>query len=152
MCWSCAQWTALTTRAWRKWFFDKPNHVRNDSMKARAAHAGSTVRMVKHASHQMHPSFLLTYLEVFHRIEGWFSYDAALMFMAYNQLVAGHGVAGDVLEIGVHHGLSTIGVAALRGPGKLLYAVDLFDELQGQNVSGSGQGNRALFEQNMRGF
>lgn len=100
----------------------------------------------------MQPSFLQRYLAAFHRIEGWFQFDAALMFMAYHQLLAGHGIAANVLEIGVHHGLSTIAVAALRPPGAKLYAVDLFDHLQSQNISGSGAGNRAIFEHNMREF
>ena len=98
----------------------------------------------------MKPSFLLRYLEAFHSIEGWFQFDAALLFMAYNQLVAAHGVSGDTLEIGVHHGLSAIAVAALRA-GRF-YAVDLFEELQDHNFSRSGEGNRSLFETNMRRF
>ncbi len=100
----------------------------------------------------MQPSFLQRYLAAFHRIEGWFSYDAALMFMAYHQLLAEHGFAANVLEIGVHHGLSTIAIAALRPADAKLYAVDLFENLQSQNVSGSGAGNRAIFERNMREF
>jgi len=97
-------------------------------------------------------SFLETYFGAFDRIEGWFSPDAALMFMAYNQVVAAHGVAGDVLEIGVHHGLSTLAVAAMRGDGAELVAIDLFDELQAHNVSSSGSGSRERFQQNMREF
>lgn len=100
----------------------------------------------------MKPSFLQSYLAAFHEIEGWFSYDAALLFMAYNQLLAGHGIRGDVLEIGVHHGLSTIAIATLRGPEGKLYAIDLFESLQVLNVSHSGEGNRTLFERNMRRF
>lgn len=100
----------------------------------------------------MKQSFLLAYLDAFHRIEGWFDYDAALLFMAYNQILARHGIAGDVLEIGVHHGLSTIAVAALRGPDSRLYAVDLFDDLQDLNISRSGAGNRKTFDKNMRFF
>ena len=100
----------------------------------------------------MQPSFLQSYLAAFHDIEGWFSFDAALLFMAYNQLLAGHGITGDVLEIGVHHGLSTIAIAKLRGPEGKLYAIDLFESLQGLNVSHSGEGNRTLFERNMRRF
>jgi hypothetical protein len=98
----------------------------------------------------MTPSFLLRYLDAFHSIEGWFQYDAALLFMAYHQLAAAHGVAGDTLEIGVHHGLSAIATAALR-TGRF-HAVDLFEELQTQNVSDSGGGDRAVFESNMRRF
>jgi hypothetical protein len=72
--------------------------------------------------------------------------------MAYNQLLEKHGAAGHVLEIGVHHGLSTIAVAALRGPGKRVVAVDLFERLQHLNVSTSGEGSRTLLERNMRRF
>jgi hypothetical protein len=57
-----------------------------------------------------------------------------------------------VLEIGVHHGLSSIAVAALRGPGKRFMAIDLFEKLQGQNISRSGAGKRSIFEANMRAF
>ncbi|MGP0072896.1 MAG: hypothetical protein ACLPWF_13305 [Bryobacteraceae bacterium] len=68
-------------------------------------------------------SFLQKYLQAFQRIEGWFSYDAALMFMAYNQLLASRGIAANVLEIGAHHGLSSIAVATLRAPGANFYVV-----------------------------
>ena len=66
----------------------------------------------------MHDDFLSRYLNAFHSIPGWFSPDACLIFMAYHQLLADEGLAGDVLEIGVHHGLSAIGTAALRGEGR----------------------------------
>jgi hypothetical protein len=97
-------------------------------------------------------SFLQAYLSGFARIEGWFQYDAALMFMAYSQIMARCGVVGHTLEIGVHHGLSAIAIAALRGPDRLFYAIDLFEDSQGKNVSGSGGGNRTVFERNMREF
>jgi hypothetical protein len=100
----------------------------------------------------MHDDFLARYLEAFGSIAGWFSPDACLIFMAYNQLLAEAGLSGDVLEIGVHHGLSAIGIAALRGEGRRFVAVDLFDELQAHNVSASGLGNRARFRQNMARF
>ncbi len=100
----------------------------------------------------MEPSFLQRYLEAFRHIEGWFTYDAALLFMAYNELIARQGIAGDVLEIGVHHGLSAIATASLRGPGKRFIAADLFEQMQDKNVSCSGGGNRTIFEQNMQEF
>lgn len=100
----------------------------------------------------MERSFFQEYLQAFNRIEGWFSFDAALLFTAYNQLIAAHGIRGDVLEIGLYHGLSAIATAALRGPGKVFYAVDLFEKMQDQNVSRSGIGNRQLFERNMERF
>lgn len=100
----------------------------------------------------MTPSFLQRYLQAFHRIEGWFSYDAALLFMKYNQLAFKGGERGNVLEIGVHHGLSAIAIAALRGSGKQFTAIDLFEDQQNRNVSGSGGGDRGRFEKNMREF
>ncbi len=101
----------------------------------------------------MQKSFLQRYLgEACHEIEGWFPFDAALLFMAYNQLLQKHGPAGHVLEIGVHHGLSTIAVATLLGPGKQLVAIDLFEKQQHLNVSNSGEGSRALLERNLRLF
>ena len=100
----------------------------------------------------MQPSFLQRYLPAFHRIEGWFSYDAALLFMKYNQLAFKDDERGNVLEIGVHHGLSAIAIAALRGSGKRLTAIDLFEDQQNKNVSGSGGGDRMRFEKNMREF
>ena len=96
--------------------------------------------------------FLERYLGAFDRIEGWFSPDAALMFMAYNEVGAAHGVAGDVLEIGVHHGLSALALAAMRCDGAQLVAIDLFDELQSRNVSASGSGSRERFLRTMQEF
>ena len=84
----------------------------------------------------MKPGFLQSYLDAFASIQGFFSFDAALMFMAYNQLA---GISGDALEIGVHHGLSAIATASLVQPGRRFVAVDLF-EMQDQNHSRSGAG------------
>ncbi len=100
----------------------------------------------------MNPSFLQQYLEAFHDIEGWFSFDAALLFMAYRKLAGVQEIPGDVLEIGVHHGLSSIAIAAMRGEGGRFVAVDLFEELQSENVSRSGEGNRAIFLRNLARF
>ena len=100
----------------------------------------------------MAKAFLESYGEAFGRIEGWFSPDAALMFMAYNEVITADGIAGDVLEIGVHHGLSAIALAAMRDEGARLVAIDLFERLQERNVSASGSGSRAQFERNMTTF
>ena len=99
----------------------------------------------------MQPSFLQRYLQAFHRIEGWFEFDAALLFMKYNQLALEPEELGNVLEIGVHHGLSSIAIAAMRGSGKQLTAIDLFHD-QDKNISASGRGDRRCFESNVREF
>ena len=100
----------------------------------------------------MKAGFLQSYLDAFPSIQGFFTFDAALMFFAYNQLIRAQGIAGDVLEIGVHHGLSAIAVGSLAGPGKRFVAVDLFDEMQDHNESRSGAGNREAFLRNMQSF
>lgn len=100
----------------------------------------------------MQPSFLQKYLASFAEIDGWFQFDAALLFMAYSQLLRERGIAGGVLEIGVHHGLSSIAVASLRGPGACMYAVDLFENMQDRNISASGCGDKAIFLSNMARF
>ena len=100
----------------------------------------------------MHDDFLSRYLGCFGTIPGWCSPDACLMFMAYHQLLAEEGLAGDTLEIGVHHGLSAIGIAALRGDGRRFVAIDLFEERQSENVSRSGFGSRGRFLANMGRF
>lgn len=93
----------------------------------------------------MHKNFLESYLEAFDRIEGWLATDAALMFMAYNELIAANEITGNMLEIGVHHGLSAIAMSAMRGDGAQLVAIDLFEQLQERN-------NRPHFVRNMTAF
>jgi len=100
----------------------------------------------------MQRSFLQKYLNSFHHIQGWFVFDAAILFMAYNQLIRAAGIAGDTLEIGVYHGLSAIAIASLRAPGHRTYAIDLFDELPGSDAYGSGVSYRRMFEENMQCF
>ena len=68
------------------------------------------------------------------------------------RIINAHQVAGDVLEIGVHHGRSAVAIAALRGDGAQFVAIDLFDDLQEQNVSRSGDSSRAAFVRNMTEF
>jgi hypothetical protein len=94
-------------------------------------------------------SFFTEYRRALDSIAAMSSFDAVLLFASYNQLIATHGIRGSTLEIGVHHGASAIGVAALRAPGASFVAIDLFEELQQGNVSGSGLGDRATFLANM---
>src|SRR5215831_19831305 len=76
-------------------------------------------------------------------LPGWFQQDAALMFMAYNQLIADQGLTGNTLEIGVYHGKSAIAVAALRDDRATFTAIDAFDGLQSQGGSSSDVGMKA---------
>ena len=82
-------------------------------------------------------------------LPGWFFPDAALMFMAYNQLVSDRGVRGNTLEIGVYHGKSAIAVASLRGESGTFTAIDVFDDLQSRDGSSHDVGIKGAFLANM---
>jgi hypothetical protein len=58
-------------------------------------------------------AFLSRYIASLDSIPGWFSPDAAILLVAYHQLVAPKVKPGDILEIGVYHGKSAILLAAL---------------------------------------
>lgn len=100
----------------------------------------------------MRSHFLQHYRQAFSTILGGFTFEAAVLFMLYNQLIRDSGVAGHVLEIGVYHGLSAIGVAALRGPFHRFVAIDLFENQQELNISQSGPGSQKAFLDNMGKF
>ena len=97
----------------------------------------------------MDSHFFSLYRPLFGSIVGMFTFDAALLMTAYAQLAAEEGIRSNTLEIGVHHGLSALVVAALRAEGAQFVAIDLFEELQQENVSHSGAGDRQRFLSNM---
>ena len=82
------------------------------------------------------------------RIEGWFSPDAASLFGLLDEAQRTAGVEGGLFEIGAHHGRSAVLLSQLARPGERLGVCDLFGQ-QSDNVSGSGSGDRAVFEANM---
>ena len=89
------------------------------------------------------------YFERMNSLPGWFLPDAALMFMAYNQLVSDRVVPGNTLEIGVYHGKSAIAVASLRGEAGIFTAIDVFDDLQSRDGSSHDVGLKGAFLANM---
>ncbi len=93
--------------------------------------------------------FLTAYQSAFGSIHGAFTIDAALLFFAYGALLAEEGVRGSVLEIGVHHGLSAIAVAALRGPGAQMVGIDTFGGAHDAQASGGMTGDERTFRTNM---
>jgi Methyltransferase domain len=82
-------------------------------------------------------------------IDGWFSLEAAQLFGLLDAVQVCAGVVGDLFEIGVHHGRSAVLLCHMAQAGERVRVCDLFDA-QSENVSGSGRGDRALFEQNIR--
>jgi hypothetical protein len=97
----------------------------------------------------MENGFLRRYFERLPSMPGWFFPDAALMFMAYNQLVAERIELGNTLEIGVFQGKSAIAVASLRGVSGTFTAIDVFDDLHARDGSADDVGLKGAFLANM---
>ena len=97
----------------------------------------------------MDTGFVRRYFERMKSLPGWFLPDAALLFMAYNQLVSDRVEPGNTLEIGVFHGKSAIAVASLRGEAGTFTAIDVFDDLQSRDGLSHDVGIKGAFLANM---
>lgn len=84
------------------------------------------------------------------RIEGWNGAVAFRFLDHINDIQKNRlAISGSVAEIGVHHGQFFVYLAMLRAHGERAMACDVFDQ-QELNKDGSGCGDRAIFEQNLR--
>lgn len=83
------------------------------------------------------------------RIDGWFLPAAAGLFGLIDQVQQARGVRGDLFEIGAHHGKSAVFLASMARRDEILGICDIFGD-QAANVSGSGTGDRAIFDRNLR--
>lgn len=81
-------------------------------------------------------------------IKGWFSFEAAMMITLIHQYQSENDIAGDIFEIGVHHGRSSVFFAALLNESERLGVCDIF-ESQKFNVSSSGNGDQNTFVKNI---
>jgi hypothetical protein len=93
---------------------------------------------------------LRIYAGAFGLIHGAFTMDAALLFFAYSGV--NDAPRGAVVEIGVHHGLSAIAVAALRARTATMIAVDTFGPAADASVSGGMSADLETFTRNMSRF
>jgi hypothetical protein len=84
------------------------------------------------------------YLYYSDRIDGWMHQTTALAMMELLWLQEEAGIAGNIAEIGVHHGCSALALIAAARPDETMIAIDLFDR-QDLNVDGSGRGSLAAF-------
>lgn len=81
------------------------------------------------------------------RMEGWLDIYSARVIARLLEHQAVAGLAGGLLEIGVHHGKLFLLMALNARPGEALLACDLFG-MQEENVDRSGKGDRAVFLEN----
>jgi len=82
-------------------------------------------------------------------IDGW-GIDSVLarLFLDLNEYQRGRKVYGNLLEIGVHHGRTSVLLALMSCQGERSVFIDLFDR-QSENIDQSGEGNRGIFDANL---
>lgn len=83
--------------------------------------------------------------EIAGELEGWVAPRQPLMVGLVDAIQRERGVTGDIVEIGVHHGLFTMLLAAVRRDGETVRAFDVFED-QAANIDASGSGSREIFE------
>jgi hypothetical protein len=83
------------------------------------------------------------------QVRGWVDPESLDVLRVVRDVQDAAGVTGSVAEIGVHHGRLFIGLQLLAPAGTPAVAIDLFDN-QIENADGSGKGDRARFESNVR--
>lgn len=85
------------------------------------------------------------------KIKGWFSLEAGLLIAALNECQNNHNIDGDIFEIGVHHGKSTVFFANLLIPSQSISICDIFDS-QEDNISNSGSGDKVKLLRNISAY
>lgn len=83
-------------------------------------------------------------------VHGWFRNEAALLISSLDEFQKLKGISGNIFEIGVHHGRSSIFFSHLLGGDESLNVCDLFSN-EG-NVSSSGSGDEEIYKANMNKF
>lgn len=84
-------------------------------------------------------------------VEGWFAVGDGLAFSECLKIQEKEGIAGDIAEIGVHHGKSFLALAIAARRSEILYAIDIFGR-QDLNIDRSGLGNFDVFKSNCEKF
>jgi hypothetical protein len=89
------------------------------------------------------------YLYYSDRIEGWMYQTTGLAMMELLWLQESASFAGDIAEIGVHHGCSALALVAAARENETIFAIDVFDR-QDLNIDGSGKSDLAAFREHLR--
>jgi hypothetical protein len=87
----------------------------------------------------------------FHDVEGWVFVELVdyLKCIAHFQREA--KIAGNIAEIGVHHGKLLIALSHFANPAEKCVALDVFEN-QAANIDGSGRGHLVKFRENVDRF
>jgi hypothetical protein len=89
-------------------------------------------------------------IKLMNNVHGWFKDEAALLISMLDEYQKAKNISGNIFEIGVHHGRSSIFFSHLLTKGEFLSVCDLFSN-EG-NVSSSGSGDESLYKANMDKF
>ncbi len=82
-------------------------------------------------------------------IDGWFFPIDAWLFGAIDEIQRVEGIVGNLFEIGVHHGKTSLLLGRFARNDEFLGVCDVFED-QVLNKDGSGKGNKEIFLGNMR--
>jgi len=72
-------------------------------------------------------------------VQGWLLDIDATLFIGMDVMQRAHGARGDLLEIGVFYGKTSILLGFLARPGETLVACDVFENTQALSVEGQGE-------------
>ena len=86
-----------------------------------------------------------------HQVEGWVGDRVHELIETIDKVQRELDIRGDIVEIGVHHGLFMLLLATVRRDDEQVLAFDIFDR-QELNVDHSGAGVQALVEGNIARF
>jgi len=89
------------------------------------------------------------YLHYSDRIEGWMYQTTGLAMMELLWLQESASLAGNIAEIGIHHGCSALALVAAARENETIFAIDVFDR-QELNIDGSGKSDLAAFREHLR--
>jgi len=84
-------------------------------------------------------------------IEGWLSPTTAHIMATLAHQQTSDGIAGNLAEIGIHHGKSFLAIANAVAPTEKIFAIDVFED-QHKNVDQSGHGLRQTFLDNVNSY
>ena len=106
---------------------------------------GQGGRIVADNSIRFTEQSMVKYLVEKQKIAGWLD-DIDIYLMGYLSRVQHElNITGSVGEIGVHHGKVTIPIALFAAKSERIWAADLFEHNQKENVDRSGGGNEQKF-------
>lgn len=92
------------------------------------------------------------YLEVKNKINGWITPGAAQLFAWVDYIQKQEGIVGNLFEIGVHHGKTSILLSYMTDSVREQLGVcDVFDMVE-KNVTGSGRGDKEIFLDNFKSY